>query len=61
MGFFGPMAALYVISSIIFMILAVGFVSLDIKCKSNRPSWITFTAITGPIGLFSYIFFGRDK
>lgn len=59
MGFFAPLAATYVVSAIIFMVLAIGFVALDVKCKSARPKWLTFTAITGPIGLISYFILGR--
>ncbi len=61
MGMFGPMASIYVVFAIVFMVLAIGFVALDVKCKSNRQRWVTFTAVTGPIGLFGYLFFGRNK
>ncbi|MDD3000590.1 MAG: hypothetical protein PHF29_02435 [Candidatus Riflebacteria bacterium] len=61
MGFFAPLAATYVVSAIVFMVLAVGFVALDTKCKSARPKWLTFTAITGPIGLVSYVILGRKN
>lgn len=60
MGFFPILAASYVIFAFIFQTAAVGFISLDRQCSSNRILWAVVTLLTGPIGILLYLFKGRQ-